>query len=121
MEITKQRQTAVVNPTLKGLDYLPQGQLSTGGSLNNLLDISTDSKDTGKIIRQLKQIKKFWPYYIENLDRKERHHSAGSQTLTKINQIKIEPELNKSKASHSKTISFKKRAKKEWRKIFNTK
>lgn len=47
MEITKQRQTAVVNPTLKGLDYLPHGQISAGGSLNNLLDISTDSKDTG--------------------------------------------------------------------------
>jgi len=99
--VSKHRQTAVVNPTLKGLDYLPQSSLSnsTGGSLNNLLDISIDSK--------------------EHSERNERHHSAGSQTLSKINQIKIEPELNKKQIKDgSKTISFSKRARNEWRKLF---
>jgi len=41
LEISKQRQTAVVNPTRKsnGVDYLPSGNV---GSLNNLLNISAD-------------------------------------------------------------------------------
>merc|ERR1719462_20898 len=101
IEISKQRQTAVVNPTLKGkqgspnVDYMPN--TSSLGSLSNLLDISTDS--LGSPIR-------------------ERHHSAGSQSLTKINQINIEPEFTQTtkKIKHQKSSSFStlKRAKKEW-------
>ena len=43
LEISKQRQTAVVNPTRKsnGVDYLPNSAGAVG-SLNNLLNISTD-------------------------------------------------------------------------------
>ena len=113
--VSKHRQTAVVNPTLKGLDYLPQSSLSnsTGGSLNNLLDISIDSKEhSGSHFYNKCQLSNC-------SERNERHHSAGSQTLSKINQIKIEPELNKKQIKDgSKTISFSKRARNEWRKLF---
>ena len=44
-EFTKSRQTAVVNPTRKpkGVDYLPGAEHL--GSLNNLLNISKDSRE----------------------------------------------------------------------------
>ena len=53
---------------------------------------------------------------------RERHHSAGSQSLTKINQINMEPEFTQTtkKIKHQKSSSFStlKRAKKEWKKLF---
>ena len=53
---------------------------------------------------------------------RERHHSAGSQSLTKINQINMEPEFTQTtkEIKHQKSSSFStlKRAKKEWKKLF---
>ena len=61
-------------------------------------------------------------YFILGSPNRERHHSAGSQSLTKINQINMEPEFTQTqkKIKHQKSSSFStlKRAKKEWKKLF---
>lgn len=111
IEISKYRQTAVVNPTPKGngengVDYLPSigSDMSNmeSGSLSNLLDISSDGSPGARL----------------------RNHSLGSQSLTKINQINIEPQASTNKKAgaikHQKSSSFStlKRAKIEWKKLF---
>ena len=62
-----------------------------------------------------------YKFFNSGSPNRERHHSAGSQSLTKINQINMEPEFTQTKKiKHQKSSSFStlKRAKKEWKKLF---
>ena len=68
------------------------------------------------------KVKVEFNFFNSGSPNRERHHSAGSQSLTKINQINMEPEFTQTtkKIKHQKSSSFStlKRAKKEWKKLF---